>query len=72
MPVIFQIDGESRSPGGFFVTYVTRRRDKQHKSFNRSAEVFNTAEEKFVEKRELTLVTFCQRIAFNILHRIGC
>jgi hypothetical protein len=24
-----------------------------------SAELFNTAEEKFVEKRELTLVTFC-------------
>jgi hypothetical protein len=25
-----------------------------------------------VEKRELTLVTFCQRTAFNILHSLGC
>ena len=34
--------------------------------------LFNTAEEKFVEKRELTLVTFCQRTAFNTLHSLGC
>lgn len=37
-----------------------------------SVALFNTAEEKFVEKRQLTPVTFCQRTAFNTLHSLGC
>jgi hypothetical protein len=43
---------------GFFVTCATLRSDTSPIAGG-SAELFNTAEEKFVEKRELTLVTFC-------------
>jgi hypothetical protein len=37
---------------------ITPRSDTSPIAGN-SADLFNTAEEKFVEKRELTLVTFC-------------
>jgi len=55
----FRSDGESRLAGGFFVTHASQCCDKQPRSFNGAAEVFNTVEEKFVEKRELNLVTPC-------------
>src|SRR5208282_2434753 len=51
---IFDPNAIAAFPGGFFVTHATLWCDAVPR-------VFNTVEEKFVEKRALTLVTFCQQ-----------
>src|ERR1700686_2297036 len=44
---------------------------RRHFGFLSESEVFNTAEEKFVEKREVTPVTFCKTIGLTFCTASG-